>query len=217
MEEQKKNPIRKDEIHEPWLSWARELQFISQSALAYCKDPFDIERFQRIREISAEMISYKSGIPIEKVNDLFCNEEGYQTPKLDCRGAVFQDGKILLVREQDGKWALPGGWVDVNQTVEDNTVKEVKEEAGLDVKAVKLIALQDQDRDNMPVFAYGICKVFFLCDLIGGEFKENTETTESGYFALSELPELATIKTTRKQIELCFAAYEDENWQTVFC
>lgn len=212
MEENKE----KDQIHEPWLSWAKELQFLSQSGLAYCKDAFDIERFQRIREISAEMISYKSQIPIDKVTDLFCGEEGYQTPKIDCRGAVFKEGKILLVREQDGKWALPGGWVDADQTVEANTVKEVKEEAGLDVKVTRLIALQDQHRDNIPVFAYGICKVFFLCDLIGGEFAENTETTASGYFALDELPELAEIKTTRKQVELCFAAYEDENWQPVF-
>lgn len=215
MEEQR-DTYQVEQTYEPWLSWAKELQFLSQSGLAYCKDAFDIERFERIREISAEMISYKSQIPVDKVKDLFCNEEGYQTPKLDCRGAVFQNGKILLVREQDGKWALPGGWVDVNQTVEANTVKEVKEEAGLDVKAVRLIALQDQDRDNMPVFAYGICKVFFLCELIGGEFAANTETTESGYFSLDGLPELATIKTTREQIELCFLAYENENWQPVF-
>jgi len=95
-----------------WLDWAKELQFIAQSALAYCKDSFDIERFQRIREISAEILSTYSGLSVEKVKGLFCNENGFQTPKLDTRSAIFDDDKILLVHETNGTWSLPGGWVD---------------------------------------------------------------------------------------------------------
>lgn len=96
-----------------WLDWAKELQFIAQAGLTYSKDPFDLERFQRIREISAEIVSRQTGLSFERVTDLFCGETGFQTPKLDTRAAIFQDGKILLVEERDGTWSLPGGWVDV--------------------------------------------------------------------------------------------------------
>ena len=95
--------------NEKWLEWAVELQSIAQAGLYYCKDEFDKERYERIRSIAAEMIAYKSKIPIEKVRDLFCSEIGYQTPKIDTRAAVFKDKKILLVKEKDGRWSLPGG------------------------------------------------------------------------------------------------------------
>ena len=129
---------------EPWLDWAVELQSIAQAGLYYGKDRFDRERYQRVREIAAQMLSHKTGISPEKVQDLFCCETGYQTPKLDTRAAIFQDEKILLVRENDGRWSLPGGWADVDISVKDNTVKEVKEEAGLDVSADWVIAVQDR-------------------------------------------------------------------------
>ena len=120
--------------NEKWLQWAAELQSIAQAGLFYGKDPFDRERYQRIRDIAAEMISFKTEIPLEKVKDLFCCEQGYQTPKLDTRAAIFKEDKILLVREKNGTWSLPGGWVDVNVSVRENVIKEVKEEAGLDVR-----------------------------------------------------------------------------------
>ena len=126
-----------------WIDWAMELQFLAQVGLTYTKDPFDKERFERIREIAAEIIAYKSDISLEKVKTLFCNETGFQTPKLDTRAAIFEDDKILLVKEKNGTWSLPGGWVDVNQSIRSNTEKEVWEEAGIMVKAVRLIALQE--------------------------------------------------------------------------
>ena len=138
-----------------WLNWAMELQSIAQSGLFYCKDQFDIERFQRIREISAEMVSYQSELPYEKVQNLFCNESGYQTPKLDTRAVIFEHDKILLVQENNGFWSLPGGWVDLFESIKSNTEKEVKEEAGLDVEAKKIIAIQDRDKHNLPRYAYG--------------------------------------------------------------
>lgn len=196
-----------------WLDIAVELQFIAQAGLTYSKDHFDLERFERIREIAAEMMSLKSGLSMEKVKDLFCNETGFQTPKLDTRAAVFKDGKILLVKEKNGTWSLPGGWVDVNQSVKSNTIKEVKEEAGLDVVAVKLIAVQDRNLHNLPLYAYGICKIFMLCEAVGGAFRENIETVESGYFGLDELPLLAEEKNNRDQVEMCFRALADETWQ----
>ena len=200
-----------------WLDWAMELQSLAQAGLTYGKDVYDRERYERIREISAEMIAHKSEIPVETVNDLFCNETGYQTPKLDTRAAIFQDGKILLVRENNGKWSLPGGWVDVNVSVKENTIKEVKEEAGLDVTADRIIAVQDRNKHNLPRYAYGICKIFVLCSLIGGSFQENSETTGSDYFTEDNLPDLAADKNTAEQIRMCFDAYRaGDAWTTYF-
>ena len=202
---------------EKWLSWAMEIQSLAQAGLAYTDNVYDIERYNRLREISAEMISEQSDIPIKKVRELFCNETGYQTPKIDTRAAVFKDGKILLVHENNGTWSLPGGWCDVLESVRSNTEKEVREEAGLEVKATKLIAVQDRNKHNLPVYAYGVCKVFILCSLIGGEFHKNSETVETGFFSLEEIPKnLAEEKTNLKQIEMCFSAYNSSTWQPLF-
>ncbi|HIU36147.1 MAG TPA: NUDIX hydrolase [Candidatus Fimenecus excrementigallinarum] len=200
-----------------WLQWTIELQSLAQAGLAYGKDKFDLERYTRIREISAEMMSRLSDTPIETVKGLFCNESGYQTPKIDTRAAVFQDGKILLVHENNGTWSLPGGWCDVDQSVASNVIKEVKEEAGLDVTADKLIAVLDWRRHNVRNYAYGVVKIFVLCRKIGGAFAENIETTGIEYFEREKLPDnLAAEKTTEEQIQMCFDAFADENWRTRF-
>lgn len=204
------------EKNEIWLQWAVELQSLAQAGLFYGKDAFDIERYEKIRNISAEMIAYKSEIPLDKIKDLFCNETGYQTPKLDSRAAIFQNNKILLVKERKGNWSLPGGWVDVNVSVKENTIKEVKEEAGLDVSADLIIAVQDREKHNLPIYAHKVCKIFILCTLIGGKFEPNIETLESKYFALDELPTLATEKNNEEQIKMCFEAYHTDNWKTLF-
>lgn len=198
-----------------WLDWAVELQALAQTGLEYGHDKYDLERYVRIREISAEMMSRQTGLPVERVTELFCGETGYQTPKLDTRAAIFQEGKILLVQESDGRWSLPGGWVDINVSVGENAVKEVKEEAGLDVVPRLVIALQDRNRHNSPRSAYSICKVFVLCDLLGGSFQPNLETLDSGYFPLDGLPELAVEKTSAEQIKMCFEACQAEHWQTL--
>ncbi len=199
-----------------WLAWAVELQSLAQAGLTYGKDGFDLERYARIREISAEILAHMTGLPVEKVTGLFCNETGYQTPKLDTRAAVFQEGKILLVRERDGRWALPGGWCDVNVSVGENTVKEVKEEAGLDVIPRRIIAVQDRAKHNLPVYAYGVCKIFVQCDAAGGQFTPNLETTEARYFPPDQLPPLAEEKNTPAQVALCFEAYRSDTWATHF-
>lgn len=199
-----------------WLDWAQELQALAQAGLYYSKDIYDIERFQRIREIAAEMLVSPSGLPVERIRNLFCNETGYQTPKLDSRAAVFQNDKILLVQEKDRLWSLPGGWVDVNLSAGENVVKEVKEEAGLDVRAEFVIAVQDRKKHNPGLYAYNITKVFFLCTLWGGSFEPNSETIASGYFSMEDLPPLSLNKTTAAQIQMCFDAYHAENWATLF-
>lgn len=200
-----------------WADWAVELQSLAQAGLYYSKDVYDLERFERIREISAEMMSGLSDFPLETVKNLFCNESGYQTPKLDTRAAIFNDDKILLVKEKSANtWSLPGGWVDVNESARSNTIKEVKEEAGLDVAPVRLIAVQDRKKHNQPPYAYGICKIFVLCDIISGEFTENSETSQSGFFHGDDLPELSYEKNTVEQIRMCFEAYKDKNWVVQF-
>ena len=194
-----------------------ELQSLAQAGLTYGKDPYDKERYQRVREIAAEMMGRLSDLPTETVKDLFCNETGYQTPKIDTRAAIFEGEKILLVQEKDGRWSLPGGWCDVNVSVGENTVKEVKEEAGLDVRPQRIIAVQDRNKHNQPPYAYGVCKIFFLCTLLGGQFEENIETTGFDYFSEDALPLLAVEKNTEEQIRMCFAAYHGgEQWTTKF-
>ena len=202
---------------EKWLKWAIEIQSLAQAGLEYTDNVYDIERYERLREISAEMIAKKTDMDLEKVKDLFCNETGYQTPKIDTRAAIFKDNKILLTHESNGTWSLPGGWCDVLESVKSNTIKEVKEETGLDVTANRLIAVQDRNKHNKPIYAYGVCKVFILCDVIGGEFIKNIETTETRYFGLDEIPDnLAEEKTNKEQIEMCFKAVNDPNWQVQF-
>ena len=198
----------------PLLDWAVELQSLAQAGLFYSKDVYDIQRFQRIREISAEMVSRVSGLPLEKVTGLFCNETGYQTPKLDSRAAIFRDGKVLLVRENTGLWSLPGGWVDVDQSVKENTIKEAMEEAGLDVTVDRVIAVQDREKHNKPRYIYRVCKIFLLCTAVGGAFVPNIETTGSGWFSLEELPPLSEDKCTAEQIRMCFEASQAEHWET---
>ena len=200
-----------------WVDWTVELQSLAQAGLYYSKDVYDRERFERIRGITAEMMSKISDLPIERVTDLFCNETGYQTPKIDTRAAIFHDDKILLVKEiSTNTWSLPGGWVDVNESVKSNTIKEVKEEAGLDVEAIKLIAVQDRNKHNKPRYVYGICQIFVLCDIKSGKFVPNTETSESDFFSFENLPELASEKNTLEQIRMCFEAYRDNSWFVQF-
>ena len=203
--------------NELWLKWAIELQSLAQAGLTYGKDAYDKERYERIRDISAEILAHMSELPTETVKTLFCNETGYQTPKIDTRAAIFKGDKILLVCENDGKWSLPGGWCDVNVSVGENTIKEVKEESGLDVVAESIIAVQDRAKHNLPLYAYGVCKVFVLCSVTGGSFQENIETTGFDYFTEENLPPLATEKNNEEQIKMCFDAYRaGDNWKTVF-
>lgn len=213
--------VRREQLvaeREPWLAWARELQAIAQAGLWYGRDPYDVERFARIREMATDVLARLSGMPIPRLEGLFANEEGYQTPKLDTRAVIFDDkGDICLVNERQGGWALPGGWVDQGQTVFSNAAKEAREEAGLDVVPERVIALLEHNHHNTHPFAWGILKVFVVCQPVGGEFVDNVETIERGFFSLEALPEpLLAAKTTREQIEMCFAAHEaGDSWQLV--
>ena len=201
-----------------WKKWAQELQFLAQCSLAYSKDKFDRERSERIREIACEMLSYKYDLPIEKIKMDFASEIGYQTPKVETRAAIIKDNKILLVKEQlDGKWALPGGYQDVNVSVRENIIKEASEEAGAVVQPLKVIAVLDYNRHHHVNFPLGMVKIFVLCEYINHSFNENTETLGAEFYSLDDLPELSLTRTTKKQLEMCFECYKDpENWDTIF-
>ena len=199
-----------------WMDLAMCVQSIAQAGLAYGKNEYDLERYEELRDIAAQMVAINTDIPVEIVKMHFCNEDGYQTPKVDTRAVIFQDGKILLVHEKNGTWALPGGWCDVDQSIASNIEKETKEEAGLEVKADQVIAVQDWREHNKCNLPYGVVKIFVQCNVIGGNFQENIETTESKYFTKEELPEnLAVEKVTREQIRMCFEAYESDSWKTL--
>lgn len=204
-------------MNDKWLDFAIRIQSIAQAGLQYGKDKFDKERYEELRKISAEMVSAKTDISTGKIYDLFCNETGYQTPKVDTRAAVFVNGKILLVHENNGTWSMPGGWCDVDQSVASNTEKEVKEETGFTVSSKRLIAVLDWRKYNVTNYAYGVVKTFMLCEYEHGEFEKNIETTEIGFFGRDEIPSLLAVeKCTKEQILMCFKAYENPDLPTLF-
>lgn len=200
------------------VNWANELQFLAQNILAYSNNKFDIERAERLREISCEMLSYKYDTPIETIKQVFASEIGYQTPKIENRAAIIHDNKILLVKEQvDNKWALPGGYQDVDKTVKENIIKESYEEAGAVVEPVKTVALLNYNKHHNYKFPLGMLKIFVLCRYVSHNFLINTETSDVKFFGLDELPELSENRTTKKQIEMCFDCYNNQDlWEVIF-
>jgi ADP-ribose pyrophosphatase YjhB (NUDIX family) len=188
-----------------WIVWANHLSSLAQNGLHFCKDPFDIERYHSIKKLAAEIISEYTELSTQKVIDLFNYEKGYVTPRIDVRGAVFKDEKILLVREKsDHCWTLPGGWADVNESASEAAVREVKEESGYNVKAVKLISLYDKQKHNHPPQLPHAYKAIFLCELIGGVAKTSIETTEIGFFGRDELPPLSLHRILPSQVKRAF-------------
>jgi ADP-ribose pyrophosphatase YjhB (NUDIX family) len=202
----------------PWLVWARELQAIAQTGLTFSTDAYDLERYRRVRAIAAEMLSQGSGTAAELIQGLFEQDLGYPTPKVDVRGAVFRDQRILMVREvSDGGWTLPGGWADVDQSARECVEREVREESGFEARAVKLAAVYDYRRQgHRRSHPYSIYKLFFLCELTGGEARPSVETSAVGFFALDGLPQLSLGRITAAQIERMFAHRHEPTLQTEF-
>ena len=188
-----------------WLEWAKQLQSIAQAGLTYSKDIFDLERFEMIRDISVEIMAHHTNTSKSIIKDLFANETGYATPKVDIRSAVFKDNKILMVKEKtDGKWSLPGGWGDIGLTPGEVAVKEVKEESGFEVQATKLIGVFDMKCHPHPPYPYHVYKMLIQCEIIGGEPKGGIETSDVGFFAEDQLPPLSITRITESQIKLAF-------------
>jgi ADP-ribose pyrophosphatase YjhB (NUDIX family) len=200
-----------------WLAWARRLQAFAQTGLTYSHDHFDIERYEAIRALAAEMIAVHAHTEVHAVQELLASEEGHATPKIDVRGVVFQDDAILLVQEcHDGLWTLPGGWADVNESPSEAVVREVFEESGYQTRAVKLLALYDRRKHAHPPHLYHIYKLFFRCELLGGMPAPSLETEEVDFFREDELPELSIMRVTPTQIARAFEHYRYPNWPTDF-
>ncbi len=196
-----------------------ELHALASGGLLYTKDRFDRERFERIRDIAAEILAMDvEGLSTEKAVELFAENDGYETPKCDTRAVIFNDNdEVLLIKDYDGKWALPGGWCDYDQTIFSNTVKEASEEAGLDVEPYLLVAAHSHRKHNNPKSFFSVIRFFVLCRVKGGSFRANDETTESGYFATDALPsDINTHKSSPEQIKLCLEARHSDHWVTIF-
>jgi ADP-ribose pyrophosphatase YjhB (NUDIX family) len=206
-------------MQEPkWLLWARELQAIAQTGLSFSRDKYDLERYQRLRAIAVDMMAQGSGASMERVAALFEQDLGYPTPKVDVRGAVFQGNRILLVREiSDGRWTLPGGWADVNQSARESVEREICEESGYEARAVKLAAVLDARHQGFSFqHPYSIYKLFFVCELTGGAPRASLETSAVDFFALDGLPELSVGRTNKHQIERMFAHHREPQLATEF-
>lgn len=200
-----------------WLKIARELRAIAQTGLAFSADGFDHRRYQRLRELAALLLAQDSAVEHESILELLRQEKGYATPKVDVRGAAFRDGAILMVREiSDGKWTLPGGWADVNQTAGECVVREIAEESGFKARALKLAAVYDYQKRNPPRHIDSIYKMFFICEIVGGAACASDETSEVAFFARGGLPPLSLGRTTAAQIDRMFEHHEHPELATDF-
>jgi ADP-ribose pyrophosphatase YjhB (NUDIX family) len=199
-----------------WIAWAREIFSMSQAGITYSQNEFDIERYKRLQEISAEMIESQSELSKESVLKSFSMQAGYATPKIDVRGAVIRDNKILMIQERmDGRWAMPGGWADLGNAPASVAEREVWEESGYEVKAKKVIAVLDANRIE-PMEFYHAFKIIFLCKLTGGEPRISHETLAVDFFDLNNLPPLSLFRTNESMLQEVFAHIQDPNRRTAF-
>jgi len=201
-----------------WLTIAKQIQSIAQAGLTFCENKYDIDRYHQLRDLSVQIMHEYTGAPIVKIQNLFASETGYQTPKVDVRGVVFREGKILMVRETiDGFWTLPGGWADVNLSPFENAAKEIHEEAGIEVSPSRLLAVFDKSKDpgHLPDI-YHIYKMFILCDDSGKEVKTGMETSDVGWFERNSIPPLSLPRSTASQIAKMFEFYDNPSL-TVIC
>ncbi|MBV8142649.1 MAG: NUDIX hydrolase [Verrucomicrobia bacterium] len=198
--------------HEPkWVGWARELQAVAQTGLHFTESDYDRERYQKILDISIDVFANYSDETPTVIQGLFDNQAGYATPKVDVRGVVFRDGKLLLVQERsDELWTLPGGWADVNDSPSEAVEREVEEESGFQAKVERVLAIFDRSKHaHKPPFPFHVYKLFMLCRLEGGEARTTMETMGVDFFAENDLPPLSISRVTHEQIQFCFAAQKN--------
>jgi ADP-ribose pyrophosphatase YjhB (NUDIX family) len=209
--------MTEEPIFPRWLQWAREIQALAQTGQTYAQNAWQSERYHRLMEIAAEIVSEHTKYPVEAITENFKMQPGYATLKVDVRGAAFLDGKLLLVREKmDGGWTMPGGWADVGDAPAAGAEREVWEESGFRVKARTLVGVYDANRVE-PMQLYHAVKLVFLCDILGGEATPSNETTEVAFFAEDEIPApLSGERTRPRHIAHAFAALRAPNWVAVF-
>ncbi len=202
-----------------WITWAKALQAIAQTGLHFGDSEYDAERYRQVQDIAAEIFANHTNLEKEAILDLFSRDSGYATPKVDVRGVVFRDSQILLVREvlDHNRWTLPGGWADVNETPTEAVTREVFEESGFETKAVKLLAVYDRTKQgHTPPMPYHVYKLFFSCEITGGEAKPSYETSEVGFFPENQIPELSRSRVLPHQIQRFFEYYRNPDLPTDF-
>jgi ADP-ribose pyrophosphatase YjhB (NUDIX family) len=199
------------------LEWTRKVQAIAQNGLAFTTDPFDRERYTQLSELVALLLSRELQMPPDAARAIWAGEYGYATPKVDVRGGVFVDERVLLVRERaDGCWTLPGGWVDVNDAPSEAVAREIYEESGYRARAVKLAGLIDKNRHPHPPGVHHIYKLFFVCELLGGEPLSSNETDAVDFFPVHALPPLSLGRVLAAQIERLYQHRLDASLPTDF-
>ena len=202
-----------------WHDIAKRLKAISQAGKFFAKNEYELNRHEELEQICAEIFENYADLSKEQIRGILQQDTGYPTPKVDARGVVFKDDKILMVKEiADGGWTLPGGWCDCGMTASQNVVREVWEESGYEVKATRLLAVYDRDtQGHTPPYPFNIYKLFFLCELTGGEAKISNETSEVAWFAEDELPEnLSKGRTLPHELKLFFEQYRNPNLPAAF-
>ena len=203
-----------------WIEWSRKLQAISQTGLHFCDDQYDRERYEQIGVIAAEILASHTSLSVQELLQLNAKEFGYATPKVDVRGVIFRDDKILLVREiaDEGRWTLPGGWADVNDTPTQAIIREVQEESGFETEVIKLLAVYDREQQkHTPSFPYSVYKLFFHCQIMGGQPRINNEVSEIAFFSETELPkELSESRVKKSQLLKFFEYYRTPELPTDF-
>ena len=207
------------EISTPnWLDWGREIQALAQTGLTYSRNEFDILRYRRLEEIAAQIIASHTSLPQEEILKSFRMQPGYATPKIDVRGAVIHEGRILLVQERlDGCWTMPGGWADVGESPSAMVRREVQEESGYQVRVEKLVAVYDANRlPGVRLEFFHAYKLIFLCTLTGGEARPSNETSAVDFFDLDQLPQLSVSRTNRQMLEEVFAHRADPDRPAAF-
>ena len=185
------------------MEWARELRAIGQTGLHYSENAYERERYERVRQIAAEMLARCSTLEPGEVVELDAADFAYVTPKVDVRGIVFRGDRVLLVREvaDDGRWTVPGGWADVNDAPSEAVVREIAEESGYEARPVSLLAVYDREKQgHVPPYPVHVYKLFFHCEITGGSPETDHETSDVGFFDVDELPELSVARVTEAQL-----------------
>lgn len=201
------------------LDLARRLLALSQTGLHFTREEYDRERYRELAEIAAQLLESACGSDrsLEQLGRTWFVEDGYATPKVDVRGAIFRDDTVLLVREAaDGKWTLPGGWADVNDSPSTAVEKEIEQESGFTARAVKLAALYDRNKHEHPRYLFHAWKAFFICEITGGEARTSYETSGVEFFPVDALPELSTGRTTAAQIRRMYEHHRHREWGAEF-
>lgn len=199
------------------LDQARRLLAVAQTGLHYTQSAYERERYEEVAQIAAELLEHSSQYSVEEIRNAWRMEEGYITPKLDVRGAMFRDNAVLLVRERtDGRWTVPGGFADVNESPSVSVLKEIEQESGYSARVLKLAAVQDRNLHNYPRFMFHIWKLLFVCEITGGEARTSIETDGVDFFPLDALPELSTGRITAAQLRLLHRHYLQPDLDTEF-